>query len=531
MHHVGMELGRISPCTSDDLIERYRRSGLAGDFEQIVRRFAALVLCECRRVTGNIYDAEDASQLVFLALAMEIKSGTQILQPGAWLKRVSRRQALKIVRSRSRRKRREDAVRREELQTIDTDSPLDQNVIAGIIRDAIDQLPERYRMAVILHYFGGMTLELIAVELKISRQAVGTRLHRGRKMLGERLAGLGVRLDNGALATALGVIVPAAVVSAMVRSAQRVASPASAGVPLTMTGTMTGMLQAIASVAVHRPLRFAAVAAAAMALGGSGMAVVEQAGALPQLNPLSVLRWLHRFAEEHRPRFTVPSLPRISSAPTTAAPVVVEDRQPKIAPFVRNETSLRAGIVDAPQVVVHEVRNELFPAVNAIDSQPRFIVAANPSPQPGPVMTHANLSSLQFALHPEAVPQGVSSRSKPVTIAGAPRVAPHETAPVQIAVANLPDGDAANPRGMIASLAPTDPAGPSGSLDQFASTDYAGDIDYASGGSPRGIIFTSPTNLSDDSGGGGAVPTVPEPAEGLLLAATFALLSGCRRRR
>src|SRR5437762_1573049 len=183
MHPVGTELCRFSPCKSDDLIERYRLSGLAEDFEQIVRRFAALVLCECRRVTGNVYDAEDASQLVFLALAMEIKSGTQILAPGAWL-------------------------------------------------------------------------------------------------------------DNGGLATALAVIVPAAVVSAMVRSAQRLASPASANVPM----TMTGMLHAIATVAVHRPLRFAAVAAAAMALGGSGMAVVEQAGAPPQLNPLSALRWLHRFA-------------------------------------------------------------------------------------------------------------------------------------------------------------------------------------------------------------------------------------------
>ena len=57
-------------------------------------------------------------QVEMLALAMEIKSGTQILQPGAWLKRVSRRQALKIVRSRSRRKRREDAVRREELHVV-----------------------------------------------------------------------------------------------------------------------------------------------------------------------------------------------------------------------------------------------------------------------------------------------------------------------------------------------------------------------------------------------------------------------------
>jgi RNA polymerase sigma-70 factor (ECF subfamily) len=492
---------------------------MAEDFEQIVRRFAALVLCECRRVTGNVYDAEDASQLVFLALAMEIKSGTRILQPGAWLKRVSRRQALKIVRSRSRRKRREDAVRREELQTIDTDSPLDQNVIAGIIRDAIDQLPERYRMAVILHYFGGMTLELIAVELKISRQAVGTRLHRGRKMLGERLAGLGVRLDNGALATALGVIVPAAVVSAMVRSAQRLASPASASVPM----RMTGMLQAIASVAVHRPLRFAAVAAAAMALGGSGMAVVEDAGAIQQLNPLSALRWLHRFAQEHRPQFKTPSLPRISSASKSPTQTVTEDSKLEIPTFARIEAHLPAVTIDAPQVAVHNVRNQPQPPVNVIDSQPQLVTAAHPAPQPGPVMTHASINNLQFALHPAPMPQGVSIRSKAVTIAGASSVAPLDT-PVQIADATQPDRNFADPKGLAPSI-PTGFAGLSGS------NDSAGGMDDSSGGRPGGNIFISPTNLSGAAGGGSVTPIVPEPAAGLLLAATFALLSRRRRRR
>src|SRR2546429_4254966 len=105
MHPVGTELCRFSPCKSDDLIERYRLSGLAEDFEQIVRRFAALVLCECRRVPGDVDDAEDASRLVFLALAIEIKSGARVLQAGAGPKRVARKQAVKVVRSRSRRQR------------------------------------------------------------------------------------------------------------------------------------------------------------------------------------------------------------------------------------------------------------------------------------------------------------------------------------------------------------------------------------------------------------------------------------------
>src|SRR5262245_50626356 len=116
------------PQTSDDLIETYRRSGRPEDFELIVRRFAALVLSECRRVTGNAHDAEDASQLAFLSLAMEIKSGTKIRRVGPWLSRVSRRQALKIVRSRGRRKRREDAARRSELTLVDADAPLDATV-------------------------------------------------------------------------------------------------------------------------------------------------------------------------------------------------------------------------------------------------------------------------------------------------------------------------------------------------------------------------------------------------------------------
>jgi DNA-directed RNA polymerase specialized sigma24 family protein len=102
---------------------------------------AALVLSECRRVTGNSHDAEDASQLAFLALAIEIKSGTAIRSPGSWLARVARRQASKIVRARGRLRRREDAARRNELHVSNGESALDAAVTSGIVRDAIDRLP------------------------------------------------------------------------------------------------------------------------------------------------------------------------------------------------------------------------------------------------------------------------------------------------------------------------------------------------------------------------------------------------------
>jgi RNA polymerase sigma-70 factor (ECF subfamily) len=111
-----------------------------------VQRFAALVFSECRRVTANSHDAEDASQLVFLALAIQIKSGTSIERLPSWLQRVAQRQALKIVRARTRHRRREDAARRREVQVADLDGEMDAAVTAGIVREAIDQLHEKYRL-------------------------------------------------------------------------------------------------------------------------------------------------------------------------------------------------------------------------------------------------------------------------------------------------------------------------------------------------------------------------------------------------
>src|SRR5688572_21948973 len=145
MQGAGRRIIAHVPPSSDELIEIYRQTGRPEDFEQIVRRFAALVLSECRRVTANIHDAEDASQLVFLALAMQIKSGSPIKQLPSWLQRVAQRHAMKIVRTRSRSRKREDAARRSELYLADTNGALDAAATAGIIRDAIDQLPESYR--------------------------------------------------------------------------------------------------------------------------------------------------------------------------------------------------------------------------------------------------------------------------------------------------------------------------------------------------------------------------------------------------
>src|SRR5439155_8330821 len=109
---------------------------------------------------------------------------------------------------------------------------------------------------VILHYFGGMSMQRITSELKVKRPAIGTRLHRGRKMLAERLARQGVKLENATLASLLAVLVPASVVSAIVASAGNARVPASAA---TLPAAIARTLGAVCLAAARRPLRVAVV--------------------------------------------------------------------------------------------------------------------------------------------------------------------------------------------------------------------------------------------------------------------------------
>ena len=67
-----------------------------------------------------------------------------------------------------------------------------------VINDEINQLPSKYRLPLILHYFGGLTREEMAKELGVRPNTLGVRVFRGRELLGKRLAARGMTLGGGA---------------------------------------------------------------------------------------------------------------------------------------------------------------------------------------------------------------------------------------------------------------------------------------------------------------------------------------------
>ena len=66
--------------------------------------------------------------------------------------------------------------------------------VAGIVREAISRLPKKYAMAVALCDLEGLTYEEISEVMECSIGTVRSRIHRGRKLLRERLAHLAPQL-------------------------------------------------------------------------------------------------------------------------------------------------------------------------------------------------------------------------------------------------------------------------------------------------------------------------------------------------
>jgi RNA polymerase sigma factor (sigma-70 family) len=194
-----MQLTRLPPKvrTAEDLLLDFEQSGDAAPFEEIVRRYSAMVYGVCYRVTKNAHDAEDSTQAVFLKLALQARTTNGIPRVGPWLQRVAKTTALDLRRGRNRRSHREQV--RAAMQSQETQNeaaPADDAArleeVKSLLRSEVDELPPHYRTPLILYYFGGLSTDEIAKELGSNAKALAVRLFRGRQMLAGRLKERGV---------------------------------------------------------------------------------------------------------------------------------------------------------------------------------------------------------------------------------------------------------------------------------------------------------------------------------------------------
>jgi len=163
-------------------------------FEQLVERHQALVAGTVGRMLWNNADVEDIAQQVFVRVWKSAKRYEPRAKFTTWLLKITRNLVFNELR---RRKRHatvplQSEVEGEELQLRDLreqtpDASLLERELQSSIEDAISELPESQRMAVVLRRYDELSYEDIAEVLGQSVPAVKSLLFRARTELRLRL--------------------------------------------------------------------------------------------------------------------------------------------------------------------------------------------------------------------------------------------------------------------------------------------------------------------------------------------------------
>lgn len=75
----------------------------------------------------------------------------------------------------------------EDFPIIEEDIAPPDDVAPQIIREELNQLPESYRLPLVLHYYEKMSCAQIGASLSMNENTVKSYLHRGRKILKSRI--------------------------------------------------------------------------------------------------------------------------------------------------------------------------------------------------------------------------------------------------------------------------------------------------------------------------------------------------------
>lgn len=164
----------------------------------LIERYGERIFRLARRVTGNDADAEDVTQNTLMKVLRKSDSFRGESDPMGWIYRI----ALNEAREVHRRKRRRPAVSLDAMP-VDFD---ENNHPTGVtdysqrperaamrseidarVTDAIDELPEGYREAILLHDLEGVPYAEAARLLDLTLGGFKARLHRARMHLRRRL--------------------------------------------------------------------------------------------------------------------------------------------------------------------------------------------------------------------------------------------------------------------------------------------------------------------------------------------------------
>jgi RNA polymerase sigma factor (sigma-70 family) len=225
------EAAQARDTPDQDLVGAFVATQSEAAFSALVKRHGPMVLDVCRRVLGNVADAEDAFQATFLVLARKAASLRDRQLVSSWLYGVAQRTARKALTTRARRAAHEQAA--PAARTRDPLAELSVREAQQLVDREIAGLPEKYQAPLVLCCLEGLARDEAARQLGWPVALLKSRLEQARQLLRARLARHGLTLPAGVLAvellgTSAQAALPAALTTSTIRAAVVVATGGSA---------------------------------------------------------------------------------------------------------------------------------------------------------------------------------------------------------------------------------------------------------------------------------------------------------------
>ena len=175
--------------TDERLVRRFQE-GSADAFEVLVQRHGTRVYNLCFRILGDPEEAADASQDTFLAALRKLHTFRGDSAFTTWLHRVTINTCYDSLRQKRRRPLLQ-IVRDEDDERTETSLPApdhaDQVVFSVDVARALLDVPEEFRVVLVLADVQDLPYDEIARVLEIPVGTVKSRVFRGRAALGRAL--------------------------------------------------------------------------------------------------------------------------------------------------------------------------------------------------------------------------------------------------------------------------------------------------------------------------------------------------------
>ncbi len=180
----------------------------AATFDRLYRDHVDRIYRFAQRLCGHNDDAKDLVQDTFLNAYRGIKRFRGEAQISTWLYTIATRACIRMRRRRRGEPERELSLDefiptsqgefhlQIPIEGLTPEEALEHKELRRMLQQAIQKLPEKYRLVLVLRDMEGLTAKQVSSVMRLNERAVKSRLHRARLFVRRELSARG--MDGGA---------------------------------------------------------------------------------------------------------------------------------------------------------------------------------------------------------------------------------------------------------------------------------------------------------------------------------------------